>query len=71
MAVIQTGAPANIKVSIFNLQFFSHFYMDFYATKMSRITVERPFWLYITHICRVQRFQDISEKREVIDTNCP
>ena len=31
------------KISIFNLQIFSHFCMDFYVTKMSRSAVKSPF----------------------------
>ena len=32
----------NIETSIFNLQYLSHFCMDFYATYMSRSTVSIP-----------------------------
>ena len=33
MADIFTGAPVNIKTSIFNLRFLGHLCIDFYATK--------------------------------------
>ena len=32
------------KSSIFNLQYLTHFYMDFYATITSRSTVKKPFY---------------------------
>ena len=36
-------ATVNVKTSICNLQYLSHFCMDFYTTNMSRSNVRIPF----------------------------
>ena len=64
-------ATVNTKIWIYNLQYLSHFWMDFYATNMSQSAVKRPFWWYIIHICRLYSFWGICEKPEVIDTYYP
>ena len=35
--------PVNIKTAIFNLQYLSHFCMDFNVTYMSRSAIRQPF----------------------------
>ena len=66
-----TEAPANIITSIFNLQFLSHFCMDFYSANTSRSAVKRPFNWYIIHICKLHSFRYTVEKPALIDTNYP
>ena len=68
---IYTGAPVNIKTSIFNMWFLRHFCVDFYATKTYRNSVKKPFSWYIIHISRFYSFQDISEKSALVGANYP
>ena len=39
----ENWAEVKIKTSVFNLQYISHFCMDFYVSNTSRCIVERPF----------------------------
>ena len=47
-------ATVNIKTSIFNLQYLSHFCMDFYAIKLT--------FLMIYYTYKLHTFRDIVEK---------